>query len=106
MLEFQLVNLEKAYLVDTQDARKRDLDLQKSGITNHRANALATGAVTLVSFCLLVVIWRVEMNKFAKGTITLICCRALGWMEQILSFEFGTARTNKVKDNTINKLSK
>lgn len=112
VLEFQQAmaamqaDLEKAYLVDTQDARKRDLDLQKAGITNHRANALAAGAVTLVTFCLLVVIWKTEMNEFAKGTITLICGRALGWVEQIFSFEFGTTRANKVKDDTINKLSK
>jgi len=100
------VELEKAYLVDTQDARKRDTDLAKAGLINYRANVLAAGAVLLVTFCLLVVIWKTEMNEFAKGTITLICGRALGWVEQVFSFEFGTTRANKVKDDTIKNLSK
>lgn len=98
--------LENMYLLDVQDARARDVELAKSGQVNHRANALAGGAIVLVIGCLMIVVWATGMDDFAKATITLICGRALGWVEQIFSFEFGTTRANKTKDDTINKLTK
>ncbi len=98
--------LESMYLVDVQDARKRDVELAKAGQVNHRANALAGGAGLLVMMCLAVVIWSSSLDDFGKATLTLICGRALGWVEQIFSFEFGTTRANKTKDDTINNLTK
>lgn len=98
--------LENMYLVDTQNARARDIELAKAGQPNHRANALAAGAGGLVVACLAVVIWSSSLDDFGKATLTLICGRALGWVEQIFSFEFGTTRANKTKDDTINNLTK
>lgn len=98
-------DLEKAYLGDTQSARVRDVELAKAGIVNHRANILAGAALLLVLLCLAVVIWNSEANEFAKATITLILGRALGWVEQLFSFEFGTTRASKAKDDTISKLT-
>jgi hypothetical protein len=98
--------LENMYLLDVQSARERDVDLAKAGQLNHRANALAGGAGLLVIGCLVIVVWATAMDDFAKATITLICGRALGWVEQIFSFEFGTTRANKTKDDTINNLTK
>ena len=98
--------LEQAYLVDTQNARERDVEMTKAGQINYRANALTGGAVVLVIFCLFITVWSTDMDDFAKATITLICGRALGWVEQVFSFEFGTTRANKVKDDTIKNLSK
>jgi hypothetical protein len=98
--------LENMYLMDTQNARARDVELAKAGQVNHRANALAAGAGALVVFCLFIVVWQSEMDDFAKATITLILGRSLGWIEQIFSFEFGTTRANKTKDDTINNLTK
>jgi hypothetical protein len=37
---------------------------------------------------------------------TLTSGRALGWGEQVFSFEFGAARATKTKDDTINKLTR
>ncbi len=51
-------------------------------------------------------VWGSDMDDFAKGMVTLICGRALGWVEQIFSFEYGTTRANKVKDDTIKALTK
>lgn len=98
-------DLEKAYLGDTQNARSRDVELAKVGIINYRANALAAVAVLLVLACLTIVVWRSDASEFAKATITLILGRSLGWVEQMFSFEYGTTRSNKIKDDTINKLS-
>jgi hypothetical protein len=112
MLEFQLamesmkLERDKAYLNDTQDARRRDAELAKSGIVNYRANVIAACAILIVLICLFVVILNSEANDFVKGIVGLILGRALGWVEQIFSFEFGTTRTSKDKDNTISNLTK
>jgi hypothetical protein len=102
----QQADLDKAYLADMADARGRDVELAKAGHTNHRANAMAACAVALVLFCLLVVVWKAELNEFAKGGVTLILGRALGWVEQAFSFEFGSTRASKAKDDTIKALSR
>ena len=109
--EFQLaigaqqMQWEQIYLADTQSARARDVELAKAGIKNHRANVLAGAALLLVIVCLFIVIWNSGADDFAKATISLILGRALGWVEQLFSFEFGTTRANKTKDETISKLS-
>lgn len=102
----QQVDLEKAYLADVADARHRDVELAKAGMANHRANILAAAALLLVVGCLVVVVWQADTNDFVKATITLILGRALGWVEQLFSFEFGSTRSNKAKDDTINKLTR
>lgn len=101
----QQADLERAYLADVQSARGRDVDLAKAGIHNYRANVLAGAALSLVIICLFIVVINSAANDFAKATISLILGRALGWVEQLFSFEFGTTRANKTKDDTINKLS-
>jgi hypothetical protein len=88
-----------------QFARKRDVELAKAGVHNYRANVLVAAALLLVIVCLLIVVWSSNADDFAKATISLILGRALGWVEQLFSFEFGTTRANKTKDDTINKLS-
>lgn len=111
-MEFQLAvqaqeqSMVQLYLTDTQDARKRDIAFVQSGVINYRANALAGAACAVVLLCLGIVVWASNIDEYAKGTITLVCGRALGWVEQLFSFEFGTTRANKTKDDTINNLTK
>lgn len=102
----QQADLEKAFLADTQSARARDVALVQAGVRNYRASALVAAALMLVIVCLGVVIWQSELNEFAKGAVTLILGRALGWVEQVFSFEFGTTRASKTKDDTIKALTK
>jgi hypothetical protein len=98
--------LQRLYLADVQSARDRDVKLLQAGGRNRRADVLAGMAVMLVAACLLIVVWGgLTADEFAKGTITLVCGRALGWVEQIFSFEFGTTRSSKLKDDTISKLT-
>lgn len=99
-------DLDKAYLLDIQNARNRDVSLAQAGIHNYRANILVTAAILMVIACLLLVVWNSTMDEYVKATISLILGRALGWVEQIFSFEFGTTRANKTKDDTINNLTK
>jgi hypothetical protein len=70
-----------------------------------QADVLAGAALLLVIICLAVVVWNSGADDFAKATISLILGRALGWVEQLFSFEFGTTRASKAKDDTINRLS-
>lgn len=98
-------HLEEIFLADVQNARNRDVEIAKVGQKNTRANIVAAFAFLLVLCCLAVVVWDSSLDEFAKGIITLLIGRATGWVEQIFSFEFGTTRANKTKDDTINKLS-
>lgn len=98
-------DLEKAYLQDTQDARKRDAEFLKAGTRNYRADVLAALAVVTV-ILLTYFIWKDEtLNEYVKGTFTLVLGRFLGYIDQVYAFEFGTTRGSKDKDATISHLS-
>lgn len=97
---------ERLYLSDLQDARKRDTAFVTQGVVNHRANAMASMAALLVVICLAIMVWKTGIDETAKAAITLILGRALGWIEQVFSFEFGTTRSSKGKDDTISHLSR
>lgn len=102
----QQVDLEKAYLLDVQNARARDIDIVKTTGRNLRGNVLVAGAGFIVLLCLAVVVWRTDMDDYVKATISLILGRALGWVEQVMSFEFGLTRESAKKDDTIKNLTK
>lgn len=104
--EARAADILKAHMQDLQDARARDTEIQKIRGSNKRADVLAGLAVMTVIACLWVVVMISNIDDFAKGVITMICGRALGWVEQVFSFEFGTTKSSKTKDETINKLSK
>lgn len=95
----------KLYLEDTQSARQRDVELAKAGYVNRRANYLASGTGVLIVVILFMVVWGSNMDDFEKSIITLILGRALGYIDQVFNFEFGTTRSSKQKDDTISKLT-
>lgn len=99
-------DLAKAFLADVQSARDRDIKLAQAGMKNWRASMLVAMAVFLVLLCMAIMVWHADTNDFVKATITLILGRALGWVEQVFSFEFGTTRASATKDATINNLSR
>ncbi len=99
-------DLDKAYLADVQSARARDTEFIKAGFKNNRANVIAAAAFILVIACLVVLVARSDMTGEAKTGVSLILGRALGWVEQVFSFEFGTTRSSTKKDDTINNLTK
>jgi hypothetical protein len=111
-MEFKLsvmnseIEIMRLFLADTQSARQRDVKLAEAGIRNYRANVMAGTAILLVIVCLFIVVWTSALDEYAKGVITLILGRTLGWVEQIFSFEFGTTRSSKNKDVTISNLTK
>lgn len=98
--------LEQAYLADRQSARLRDMEFLKAGTRNYRADALSALAVLAV-ILLTWAVWKTpELTEFHKGTITLVLGRFLGYIDQVYQFEFGSTRSNKTKDDTINFLSR
>lgn len=111
-LEFQTkamaneTELQRMYIGDLQNARARDVEIVKATGRNVRGNVLAAGAAFIVLACLAVVVWRTNMDDYAKATISLILGRAFGWVESVFSFEFGLTRESAKKDDTIKQLSK
>lgn len=105
-LTAQEADLDKAFLADTQDARKRDTDLAKLGQRNRRADAMFVLAVAMI--CALVwIVWRDPgVNEYLKGIVTLVLGRFLGYLDNIYNFEFGTTRSSRAKDATIEQLSR
>lgn len=97
--------LQDAYLRDTQDARARDVALAVAGRENKRANVLVALAYSLVIACLAIAVLFADTSEFIKVTISLILGRALGWVDQVMNFDFGTNRSSATKDDTINSLA-
>lgn len=105
-LAAQEAELDKAYLADTQNARQRDTDLAKTGQRNWRADAMFLLAVAMI--CALVgIVWQdTDVNEYLKGIVTLVLGRFLGYLDSIYNFEFGTTRSSRAKDATIEQLSR
>lgn len=96
--------LEKLYLADTQSARNRDAEFIKSGSRNYRADTMYILAILVIG----ALVWAVlssAMDEYAKGIITLVLGRFLGYLDNIYNFEFGSTRSNKDKDVAIKNLS-
>lgn len=71
-----------------------------------RINVLLAVAYVTVLLCLIFTVWFIDdANEYAKGIITLVLGRFLGYTDQVYSFEFGTTRDNKVKDESIASLT-
>jgi hypothetical protein len=97
--------LEAAYLKDTQSARDRDVAIRAGGNHNYRADSMYILAVLLIA-ALVYAVLTSQMDEYAKGIITLVLGRFLGYLDNIYNFEFGTTRSSKTKDDTIKSLTK
>ena len=99
---FRYVDLE---FRDRDSARQRDTEIVKAGKHNYRADSMFVLAV-VVTCGLVWLIWTdPNINEYMKGITTLVLGRFLGYLDNIYSFEFGTTRVNRTKDETINQLS-
>ncbi len=102
----QEADLDKAFLADRADARKRDAVFIQTGTRNYRADIMFVLAVA-VTCGLVWLIWKDPgINEYVKGIFTLVLGRFLGYLDNIYSFEFGTTRASKSKDATIENLSR
>jgi len=99
-------DLDKAYLADRADARKRDAVFIAAGSRNYRADFMFVLAVAMIS-ALVWLVWKdPSINEYMKGIFTLVLGRFLGYLDNIYNFEFGSTRASKTKDATIENLTK
>ncbi len=70
-----------------------------------RVNVLIATAILVVLACLFVVVQLLVKDEFAKGILTLVLGRFLGYVDNIYNFEFGTTRSSSKKDDTITALT-
>ena len=90
---------------DRGSARERDVEFIKRGMVNTRANFMFFLAVVMVGI-LVWIVWKDQnINEYVKGIFTLVLGRFLGYLDNIYSFEFGTTRGSKEKDETIKQLT-
>ncbi len=96
----------KIEVEDRGSARARDAEFVKAGTRNYRADLMFTLAVVVI--CGLVyIVWKDQsVNEYVKGIFTLVLGRFLGYLDNIYNFEFGTTRSSKTKDSTIEHLSR
>ena len=95
----------KEEVKDRDSARGRDVEFIKRGMTNNRANVMFFLAVCMVAL-LVWIVWKdPNINEYVKGIFTLVLGRFLGYLDNIYSFEFGTTRGSKEKDETIKQLT-
>lgn len=89
--------LEKAYLADRQDARKRDVSLAQAGFTNSRANLMILGDVVGLVVCIWVLVHFPELPGEVRGIISTIAgVFGLG-LRDAHQFEFGSSRGSEQK---------
>ena len=95
----------QAEIQDRGSARERDSWFIKMGQHNWRADLMFALAVAVVTY-LVWIVWKDEtLSEYFKGIVTLVLGRFLGYLDNIYSFEFGTTRGSKEKDETIKNLS-
>lgn len=112
VLEFQQAamandaDLTKAFLIDVQNARARDIELHKAGYRNARADVMVAIDAAGLVICLLVLIF---FRQSLPGEVVGILSTISGYfglgLRDAHQFEFGSSRSSQVKDATISKLT-
>jgi hypothetical protein len=91
--------LEKSYLKDRIQARKRDMALMASGKTNIRANIMVVAAAFGLIVCLLsLAFYKETLPGEAVGIISTIAGIFGACLKDTYAFEFGSTRETKTKD--------
>lgn len=98
--------LEKAYLLDRQDARSRDLGYIQSGKHNYRGDILAFVAIiALVCLIFLLFFKAVDLPDSVRDLLLILSGSLVAIVKDVYAFEFGSTRDSKVKSDTIEKLA-
>lgn len=99
--------LERAYLADRQDARKRDVDVRRlTGGSNTRADVMVAGAVLGLIACLASLIWfRQGLPGEVVGIVSTIAGIFGACLRDAFQFEFGSSRGSRDKDDILANLT-
>ena len=112
VVEFRLAamandaDLTRAFLVDVQNARSRDIELHKAGFGNRRADVMvALDVLGLIACLLVMVLYRERLPGEVIGLLSAISGIFGACLRDAHQFEFGSSRSSQVKDATISKLT-
>lgn len=98
----QEVELDKAYLADRQDARRRDVELHKSGYRNIRADLMVMGAVVGLISCLVVLVaFQEKVPGEVVGIVSTVAGIFGACLRDAFMFEFGSSRGSRDKDSLV-----
>lgn len=100
----QEADLDKAYLADRADARKRDTAFITEGRTNTRGDLLALFAVAALCLCVWLVAANPTLPSGAREAIMFVAGVFAGCVRDVYGFEFGSSRGSKEKDDALLKL--
>lgn len=76
-----------------------------SDYKTRRLNVLAAAAFVMLLVLLAIAVFMSSLNEYAKGIVTFLLGRFAGYVDNIMSYEFGTTRGSKDKDQIINNLA-
>lgn len=97
--------LDKEYLLDRQDARKRDVALAEAGRNNYRADILAVLAVGALVLCVWFVASSPDLPSGAREAIMFVAGVFAAAVRDVYGFEFGSSRGSKEKDSLIHRIT-
>lgn len=95
--------LERMYLADRQDARRRDVEVRKlTGGANTRADVMIVGAVLGLIACLAtLVFFREEIPGEVVGIVSTVAGIFGACLRDAFQFEFGSSRGSRDKDGLL-----
>lgn len=99
-------SLDKAHLVDRQDARARDVAIVQAGRYNWRGDVLAVLAVGGLVLCVYFIARDAGLPERAVNAIMFVAGVLASAVRDVYGFEFGSSRSSQTKDATINNLTK
>lgn len=99
-------DLDKAYLVDRQDARKRDVAMVQAGRYNWRSDILAVLAVGGLVLSVWFIARDSDMPERAVNAIMFVAGVLASAVRDVYGFEFGSSRSSRSKDETIGRLTR
>lgn len=107
-LEFQQAaaqldaQLEVEYLKDRQDARRRDVELAKSGFRNKRADIMvALDVLGLIACLAVLVMFRGSLPGEVVGIVSTVAGIFGACLRDAHQFEFGSSRSSRDKDDKL-----
>lgn len=99
-------DLEQLYLLDRQDARARDTAFINSKRHNIRGDVLAYLAIGgLLGIILMLFMKSADMPPAVKDLLLVLAGALTAIVKDVYSFEFGTTRSSKEKDNVISTMA-
>lgn len=94
------VEVLRAQLADTQDARRRDVELQKAGFSNRRADVMVMMDVIGLVACLYVLATAADLPAEITTLLTTIAGYFGLCLRDAHQFEFGSSRGSRIKDES------